>query len=112
MSERRASVLRRLTLAIWCVLILSIACWPLGGGIGWITTALASVPLLLPVPGIIRGRRRTLGWAPLAMAPALALALTEITVNAAARNRATISLGLILLAFASVLAALRSAARD
>ena len=80
--------------------------------LGRLSTALALLPLLPPIAGILRGRRRTLAWAPLALAPALALAVTEILVNAAARNRATVSLALILLAFASVLGALRSAGRD
>ena len=113
MSERRAAAMRRGALAAWFALTISIACWPLGeSGIGWPATALAGLPLLAAVPGIARGVRRTLSWAPLALAPALALSLTEILVNAAARTRATTSLALAFIAFAALVAALRAGRRD
>lgn len=103
----------RVALAVWLVLLLSVACWPLGdAGIGWLTTALAFLPLLAPLPGMARGTRRTLRWAPLTLAPPLALALTEILINPAARTRATVSLALILAAFAAIIAALRRTAPD
>jgi hypothetical protein len=47
-----------------------------------------------------------------ARSPPLALALTEILVNPAARTRAAVSLALILAAFAAVIAALRTTASD
>ena len=108
MNDESARGLRRVALAIWLALLISIACWPLGaGGIGPLTTALAFLPLLAPMPGMARGTRRTLRWAPLTLAPSLALALTEILVNPAARTRASVSLALILAAFAAVIATLR-----
>jgi uncharacterized membrane protein len=113
MSNQRAQAFGRATLAAWLALAVSIACWPLGeSGIGWIATAVAGVPLLPAVPGIARGARRTLRWAPLAPAPALALSLTEILVNAAARTRATASLALAFIAFAALIATLRAGGRD
>ena len=103
----------RVALAVWLALLISVACWPLGeGGIGPLTTALAFLPLLAPLPGMARGTRRTLRWAPLTLAPPLAIALTEILVNPAARTRASVSLALILAAFAAVIAALRRASPD
>ena len=63
--------------------------------------------MLLPLPGLIQGRRRTLQWAPLTMAPGVALALTEMIVNAPARAPATLTLVLILATFAITIAALR-----
>ena len=82
MNDGSGRNLRRVALAVWLALLISIACWPLGdGGIGPLTTALALLPLLAPLPGMARGTRRTLRWAPLTLAPPLALALTEILVN-------------------------------
>ena len=108
MNRESGHSLRQVALAVWLALLISIACWPLGaGGIGPLTTALAMLPLLAPMPGMARGTRRTLRWAPLTLAPSLALALTEILVNPAARTRASVSLALILAAFAAVIATLR-----
>ena len=113
MNDGSGRNLRRVALAVWLALLISIACWPLGdGGIGPLTTALAFLPLLAPLPGMARGTRRTLRWAPLMLAPSLALALTEILVNPAARTRASVSLALILVAFAAVIAALRRTVPD
>ena len=77
-------------------------------------TAAALLSLLsleLVLPGLVRGRRRTLQWSPLTLAPALALALTEILVNASARTCVTLTLALILAAFATILAALHISPR-
>jgi uncharacterized membrane protein len=113
MNDGPARNLGQVALAVWLALLISIACWPLGdGGIGPLTTALAFLPLLAPLPGMARGTRRTLRWAPLTLAAPLALALTEILVNPGARTRASVSLALILAAFAAVIATLRRAPRD
>jgi uncharacterized membrane protein len=108
-----AARLRRLAIIVWVLLTASVAAWPFAAaGIGPVTTAIAALPLLLPLPGMIRGRYRTLRWASLAMAPALALALTEILVNVPARGPATLTLALILAAFAIIIAALRTSPRS
>lgn len=113
MSAERARAAGRIAAGAWLVLILSVLCWPLGAsGVGWVTTAIAFLPLLPPLPGLARGTRRTQSWAPLTLAPVLALALTEVLVNAAARARIAITLALILAGFAAILAALRSAPRS
>jgi uncharacterized membrane protein len=112
MSGRRAGVANRAAVGAWLALIVSVLCWPLGASAaGWITTAIAFLPLLLPLPGLARGARRTQSWAPLTLAPVLALALTELLVNPAARWRYAATLLLILVAFAALLAALRAAPR-
>lgn len=101
--------MRRLAISAWLLLIVSIAQWPFGtAGVGPVTVAIALLPLLTPLPGLFMGWRRTLQWSPLTLAPALALALTEILVNAPARGRVTLTLALIFAAFATVIAALRS----
>jgi uncharacterized membrane protein len=98
-------------IAVWALLIASVAAWPfVADGIALITAVIASLPMLLPLPGLIQWRRRTLQWAPLTMAPGLAFAVTEIIVNAPARVAATLTLALILAAFAVIVAALRAAA--
>ena len=101
--------MRRLAIGVWLSLIASIAAWPFAAArIGTVTTAIALLPLLMPLPGLFLGRRRTWQWASLTLAPALALSLTEILVNLPARMPATLTLVLILAAFATLIAVLRS----
>jgi uncharacterized membrane protein len=108
MSDRARTALR-LAVAAWILLSASIAIWPAAGaGIGLLTAAFAFVPLLLPLHGIIRGSVKWLRAAPMALAPALALTITEILVNPPARPIASASLALAFLAFAAIVAALRS----
>jgi hypothetical protein len=108
-----ARVARGAAIAAWLALAGSIALWPVSdSGIGVITTLLAGVPLLLPLPGLLGGVRRVLRAAPMALAPALALATTEFLVNVPARPFAGATLALVLAAFAAILAALRTLPRD
>lgn len=103
----------RFALCAWILLAACVAAWPfVGVGIGALTAALGFLPLLLPLPGLIRGSRRALRAAPLALAPALALAITETLANAPARVIAGASLALVLVAFAAVVAALRATPGD
>ena len=74
-------------------------------------SAKGNVRLLLPIAGLARGTLRTLRWAPLTQAPAIALAVTEVLANPAARIAASLTLALLLLAFAAVIAAQRAASR-
>ena len=54
MNARAASMLR-LAVAAWLLLVLSVAAWPfVGARIGPVTTAIALLPLLLPLPGTAR----------------------------------------------------------
>ena len=108
MSDRERTV-RRFAIAAWVLLGTSVALWP-GAGIGRLTAAFAFVPLLLPLPGMVRSSVKWLRAAPMALAPALALAITEVLVNPPARLVAGASLALAFLAFAAIVAALRSRA--
>ena len=109
----RAARARRFVLAAWILLAACVAAWPFAGaGIGWITATLSFFPLLLPLPGIFRSSRKAMRAAPMALAPVLALAITESLVNPAARAIAGASLALVLVAFAGIVAALRTAPRD
>jgi uncharacterized membrane protein len=102
---------RRVAVAVWLLLVVSVAIWPLAAGIGWALTALACLPLLLPLPGLLRGSLRALRGATLALAPLLAIAVTEYLVRPPARPWAGISLALAIAAFAAILAALRAVPR-
>jgi uncharacterized membrane protein len=108
MSDR-ASRAHQAALASWVLLATSVAAWLFAGqGIGRLFAAIAFLPLLLPLPGLARGSRRALRAAPMALAPALAIALTEVVANPPARGLATLSLALVLVAFAAIVAAIRA----
>ena len=109
MSDR-ASLAHRIALFAWLLLAASVAAWAFAGaGISRLSTAIAFLPLLLPLPGLARGSRNALRGAPMALAPALAVALTEVLVNPPARPLAAVTLGLIIAAFAAIVASLRAA---
>jgi uncharacterized membrane protein len=109
----RARRARTLAIAAWLLLAASIGAWPFtNAGIGLAASLIAGLPLLLPLPGMLYGSRRALRAAPMALAPALALAVTETLANPAARWIAGASLALVLLAFAAIIAALRAAPPD
>ncbi len=67
--------------------------------------------MLLPLPGLWALRRRTLGWAPLTLSPALTIALTELIANPEERWVAAAAAFSCFLALAGVVAALRRAPR-
>lgn len=110
MTAGRAGSARVAVLVAWIALLASIAGWP-ATGIHPVPAAIAGLPLLLPLPGLLRCMPRALRFAPLTEAPALALAITEVLANPAARVTASITLALVLAAFAAVIAALRAGAR-
>jgi uncharacterized membrane protein len=112
MSDR-ARITRRVAIAAWLGLIASVVIWPLpAAGIGTVAALIAGLPLLLPLPGLVRASRRAFRAAPIALAPALALSITECLVNPAARIAAVATLTLAFAAFASLLAALRALPPD
>ena len=80
----------------------------MSAGYPWLICALAVVPLLAPLSGLIRGRRHTYAWATLFAIPYLAFALTELLVNPAARWVAAISLLLVFAWFCAMILFLRT----
>jgi uncharacterized membrane protein len=105
----RSAITRRAAVAAWLLLMLSVAAWPFASaGIGRIFAAIAFLPLLLPLPGLLGNSSRALRAAPLALAPALALAVTEVLANPPARPWAGVSLALVFVAFATLIAAVRA----
>lgn len=74
---------------------------PGDGAVPLTIALLLAAPLLLPLPGLARGKRRTGVWSLFLVAPYLALGLTEVVSNPLARGLAT---GVIVTAFATSIA--------
>jgi len=109
----RGATTRRVAVAAWLLLMLSVAAWASdAAGIGRVFAAIAFLPLLLPLPGLIGNSGRALRAAPLALAPVLALSVTEILANPPARPWAGVSLALAFAAFAALIAAIRTSPRS
>jgi uncharacterized membrane protein len=105
---------RTLALLAWGLLAACVAWARLADGASaaaLTTLALLLVPLLLPLPGLWRGRRRTYAWATLCLTPVLVYALTETVANPSARTPAALVLFTTVLAFVALVAHLR-ATRD
>ena len=96
-----------LTLWLWVAVTASLLSW-ITVGYPWPMCALAVLPLLAPLNGLIRGRRYTYAWTTLFAVPYLVFALTELLVNSAARWPASISLLLIFGWFCSMVLFLRA----
>jgi uncharacterized membrane protein len=102
---------RRWVLGLWLALGADVCAWLLAGrsaAAGAILVILIAGPLLAPLPGLLAGRRRSYRWAPLTLAPSLALALTELVANPPARHLAGLTALLAFLCLAAIVAALRS----
>ena len=91
MTERRLRRARAVALATAAVLAVCAASaslrsapWP--ANLGW-TIALL-LPLAAPIPGIVRGIRRTYAWATLCVAPYFIYGITEVIANPAVRGAA------------------------
>ncbi len=68
---------------------------------------LFSIPLLLPLPGLLRGRRFTYRWATLCVLPYFVVAITEAFANATVRMWALAMLGIALLWFFTLIGFIR-----
>ena len=69
--------------------------------------AVASVPMLIPLPGILQGKRRAFALATLCLTPYFVAGISESIVNPSARAWAIAMLGLTLLLFFALIACLR-----
>lgn len=106
-ATRRAA---RLTTGILVALIFLVVAWQLSTGIDAARIGLAvllSVPLLLPMKGLVRGDRRTHAWATLCVIPYFILGVTEAIANPAQRAWAAACLTLALTLFVALIAYLR-----
>jgi uncharacterized membrane protein len=98
---------RSLTIGLWIAVVASLLAWMLAG-YPWLICVAAAVPLLAPLNGLVRGRRRTYAWATLFAVPYLVFALTELLVNPAARWAAALSLLLVFGWFCTMILFLRA----
>jgi uncharacterized membrane protein len=69
-----------------CVAAASLRSAPWPSNVGW-TVALL-LPVAAPLPGLIRGARRTYAWATLCVAPYFIYGVTEVIANPAVRGAA------------------------
>lgn len=101
---RAASLAAAATLAA-CVAAagLSAADWP--ANLAWALGML--LPIAAPLPGLLRGSRRTYAWATLCVAPYLVFGVTEIVANPAVRVLAGAILFASLAWFVALVAYLR-----
>lgn len=97
---------RALTVWLWVAVVLSLLAW-IRVGYPWPVCVLATLPLLAPLNGLLRGRRHTYAWATLFAIPYLAFALTELLANPAARWVAALSLLLVFAWFCTMILFLR-----
>jgi uncharacterized membrane protein len=102
--ERKA---RLASIWLWAAVALSLISWQLVG-YPWMLCLAAVVPLLAPLPGLIRGRRYTYAWATLFSIPYLMFAVTELLVKPAARWVAALSLLLVFAWFCAMILFLRA----
>ena len=80
----------------------------IAAGYPWPICAIAVLPLLAPLRGLILGHRHTYVWATLFAIPYFAFALTELLVNPAARWVAGASLMLVFGWFCAMVLFLRA----
>jgi uncharacterized membrane protein len=111
-SRRQAAAARIGVLVLVAILLCVLWAWQ------WLRTptlasalwaAVASVPILIPLPGILRANRRTFAWATLCVTPYFTVAISESVVNASARAWAISVLALSVLIFFALIAYLRNA---
>ena len=69
--------------------------------------AVLTLPLLIALPRLLAGHRRTYAWMTLAVTPFLVVAITEAVANPAGRAWAALCLGVAFLLFVLLIAYLR-----
>jgi uncharacterized membrane protein len=100
------SMSRVLTVALWAAVAASLLAW-IPAGYPWPICAIAVVPLLAPLNGLVRGRRYTYAWATLFAIPYLVFAITELLANPRAHWVASVSLLLVFAWFCAMIFFLR-----
>jgi uncharacterized membrane protein len=99
--------MRRASVWLWAAAALSLASW-YTAGYPWPICALAVLPLLAPLRGLVRGHRYTYAWATLFAVPYVIFAVTELLVNPQARWVASLSLLLVFAWFCAMVLYLRA----
>ena len=88
-----------------CVAAATLRSAPWPANLAW--TAALLVPVLLPLPGLLRGQRRTYAWATLCVAPYFIYGITEVIANPGVRAAAGAILFASLAWFVALVAYLR-----
>jgi uncharacterized membrane protein len=101
----RAVALATAAVLAACVAAASLRSAPWPENLGW-TIALL-LPVAAPIPGIVRGVRRTYAWATLCVAPYFVYGITEVIANPAVRGAASAILFASLAWFIALVACLR-----
>ncbi len=70
--------------------------------------AILALPLVMGLPFLYTGKRRSYAWMTLGLTPSLVLALTELIANSAMRTWAALVLFDVMVAFALLVAYLRA----
>lgn len=105
-AERaRAATLLAMLLLAACVAFATVRTAGVARGLGLAAALLW--PLLLPLPGILRRRRRTFAWATLCVTPYFIYGTTEAVANPAVRPLAAAILAASLVLFCALVAWLR-----
>jgi len=105
-SRARRWSLASAALLAGCVVVAALRSAAFPASLGW--AALLLLPVLLPLPGILRGTPRTFAWATLCVAPYFLYGLTEVIANPALRTSAGAILFASLAWFASLVYGLRA----
>lgn len=113
-AERRlapaAARVRQLAIVLDVGLIVLIVAWQFNPGsvIGSLLWgALLGLPLVAPLPGLIRANRRTFAWGTLCVIPCFVIGLTEAVAQPATRAWSGSCLALALTLFVALIAYLR-----
>lgn len=103
--------LRLLAIALICSMILVVIGWQLAGNTApdrLLIAAALTLPLWAPIPGFVRGTRRTYAWATLCVIPYFVLGVTEAIANPDRRVWAALCIALALALFVTLILYLRA----
>ena len=99
-----------LIIGLLCALIVVVVSWHTAGqrSMSHILLGLAlTLPLWVPLPGLIGRKRRSYAWATLCVVPYFVLGVTEAVANPAARMWAGLCLSIALVLFVGLIGYLR-----
>jgi uncharacterized membrane protein len=110
MTMATAARLRYLVVSKISILIVALVAWRAWDGLSaWemILIAALTLPLVVAIPRILAGDRRTYAWMTLAVTPFIVVGITEAVANPQSRVWAGLCLMMGLLLFVSLVAYLR-----
>ena len=102
----------RLIVLACCALLGALVLWAALAATGWPGNALLALvlllPLLAPLPGLVRGQRRTYAWATMSVIPYFIYGIVEVVANPASRVTSGSILFATLALFVALIAYLRA----